>query len=196
MKAALYARVSTENQDLENQVEKLKRFADKEQEIEEFDLYQEKVSSIKERPQFEEILENLEEYDLVVVTKLDRFARSTKDLLQRLEQLEENDVDLRATDQPIKTDDELYGDIMLKLLGVFAEWERKMIRRRLKEGYDKAREEGRVGRPEKLEDPEERKELVALYNSGHYTWEGLMEKYDISRAKLSEILNEEGAMDD
>lgn len=193
MKAALYARVSTQNQELKPQTKKLEKYAEQKQKIKNYDLYKEKVSSIKERPKFEKILDNLEQYDILIVTKLDRFARSTKDLLQRLEQLEQKNVEFQATDQPINTDDELYGEIMLKLLGVFAEWERKMIRRRLKEGYEKARKEGRVGRPEALNE-EEKEELAALYETGRYKWSGLADKYNVSKATISKVLKEKNAL--
>ena len=139
-------------------------------------------------------MENIEDYDLLLITKLDRFARSTRDLLNRLDDLEENGTDLRATDQPIKTDDDMYGDIMLKLLGVFAEWERKMIRQRLEEGYEKAKEEGRVGRPEALSD-DEKEELAAMYESKRFSWKGLQEKFDVSRSTISKALKEKDVLE-
>ena len=148
-KAALYARVSTENQELDTQEEKLKKWVEKEDV--DYDLYSEKASSVKERPKFEQIMENVEEYDYVVVTKIDRFARSIHDFNERMNLLEEAEVEFRATDQPIDTADEMYGDFFRKQLSLLAELERKMIRRRMNEGFRKAEKEGRVGRPPKLD---------------------------------------------
>lgn len=148
-KVCLYARVSTDNQELDLQVEKLTSWA--EEKGYEYDLYSEKVSSIKERPEFEKIMDRLDDYDKLVVTKIDRFGRSVIDFSQRMNRLKENGVEFKALDQPIDTDDEIYGDFMLKQLSLFGELERKMIRRRLEEGHKKAMEEGRVGRPAKIQ---------------------------------------------
>lgn len=146
--AALYARVSTENQDLDKQVEKLKTWA--ESHGHNYDLYSEKVSSIKERPEFEKLMEDVEQYDIVAVTKIDRFGRSLQDMLQKMNDIQDQGADFVTVDQPINTEDEMMGDLMTKLLALFADFERKMIRRRLEEGWEEAHKEGRVGRPSKL----------------------------------------------
>ncbi|MFB6158250.1 MAG: recombinase family protein [Candidatus Nanohalobium sp.] len=166
MKAALYARVSTQNQDLEPQEEKLREHA--EQEDWNFDLYSEKASSIKERPEFEKIMQNIEDYDKVVVTKIDRFARSLQDFLERINKVRENGAEFQALDQPINTEDEMYGEFLLNQLALFADLERKMIRRRMEEGFEKAKQEGKVGRPSSLTESE--KESIALkYSEKSYS---------------------------
>lgn len=161
--AGLYARVSTENQDLTNQIEKLRDWAEKNDY--DYDLYSEKVSSVSERPEFEKLMDNLEEYDVIAVTKLDRFGRSVLDILQQINRIQDEGVDFVTIDQSIDTSDELIGDIMMKFLAVFSEFERKMIRRRMKEGYDKAYKQGRVGRPRKL-NKEEEEFVRKKYNEG------------------------------
>lgn len=153
MKVGLYARVSTENQELESQEEKLVNWA--ERESHDYDLYSEKVSSVDERPEFENLMDKLEKYDAVVVTRLDRFARSIVDFHDRLESLEDENADFITTDQPFDTMDDMYGEFMMNMTVSFAEFERKMIRRRMKEGFEKAKEEERVGRPSKLDEKHE-----------------------------------------
>jgi len=192
-KAALYARVSTENQELEEQIKQLESWAEKEGY--KYDLYSEKVSSIKERPKYEEILENLDKYDLLVVKHLDRFGRTTRQILSDIEHLSDQGVSLYTLDQPIDTRKEsMWGDLMTQLLSVFAELERKMIRRRMKEGYDKAHEEGRVGRPSKLSD-EDKEKLAAMYESGRYTWEGLKQEFNVSKGTISKALKERNVLE-
>lgn len=188
-KVALYARVSTENQKLEPQVKKLERWA--ENRDVDYELFKEKVSSIKERPQFEKIMENLDEYDKIVVTKIDRFARSIQRFNRRMNVLEEHDTDLEAVDQPIKTDDEMYGDFFRKMLALFAEHERKMIRRRLEEGFKKAKEEGRVGRPKKDIDMDR---VVELWEKG-VSVTGIAKIEGVSRATIYNRLEDEKSED-
>jgi DNA invertase Pin-like site-specific DNA recombinase len=153
MKVGLYARVSTENQELENQEKKLKEWAEKEEH--DYDLYSEKVSSINERPEFENLMDNLDKYDALVVTRMDRFARSITDFHDRLEVLDENDVEFTTVDEPFDTMDDMYGEFMMNMTVTFAQFERKMIRRRMEEGFEEALEDGEVGRPAKLNEKHE-----------------------------------------
>jgi len=192
-KVALYARISTKNQDLDNQVEKLKNYA--EEKGLDYDLYKEQVSSIKERPKFEKIMENLDQYDKVIVTKIDRFARSIRDFTERINDLELEGVDFEAVDQPINTDDEVYGDFLMKMLALFAELERKMIRRRMEEGFEKAKRENRVGRPSKLSEKDKDK-IELLYTEKSYSWASLANEFDCSRSTIHRALKERGVIND
>ena len=147
VKAACYARVSTKNQDLDRQIEKLEDYCNYKDW--DYNIYSEKRSSVKDRPKLEKIFNNLNSFDCLVVTKLDRFARSTKDMISRIDTLDSEDVELVIIEQNIDTST-MEGDLMLKILMAFAEFERKMIRERLSEGYREALEEGRVGRNKKI----------------------------------------------
>lgn len=194
-KVALYGRVSTKNQDLDNQVDKLERWADKEGV--DYDLFAEQVSSVKERGEFDKLMENLEDYDYIAIDKLDRFGRSLRQMLTNIDEVNNRSGGIVVIDDQFSIDtrgeETLEQEIIRKFLSLFAEVERKMIRRRMKEGYDRAREEGRVGRPEALSE-EEKKELVALYESGRYTWKGLKEKFGVSKNTISKALKEKGAL--
>ncbi|MFB6089038.1 MAG: recombinase family protein [Candidatus Aenigmatarchaeota archaeon] len=194
-KIALYARVSTENQDLSSQVGKLKNFAQKENE--EYDLFAEKASSVKERPKFEKLMKNLENYKYVVITKLDRFGRSLRQMLSNIEEVNERSGGIVVIDDQFNIDtrgeETLEQEIIRKFLSLFAEVERKMIRRRMEEGYKKAREENRVGRPEALSENDKEK-LAAMYESGRFTWEGMKTEFGVSKATISKALKEKGVL--
>lgn len=194
-KIALYARVSTDNQDLTNQVEKLEKYADKQGR--EYDLYKEKVSSVEERPEFEKLMDTLEDYEYLAITKLDRFGRSLRQMLENIEKVNEKCDGIVVIDDELSIDTRgestMQQKIMTNFLSLFADVERRMIRQRLEEGYEKAHKEGRVGRPEELSE-EDKEELAALYESGRYRWDGLADKYDVSKATISKALKEKGVL--
>ncbi len=111
-----YARVSTVDQNLDAQIEKLKEAGCQ-------TVRSEKVSgtSRKGRSELETLMEFLREGDTLMVTRIDRLARSTRDLANIVHELEERGVRLKATEQPFDTGD-IYGEMTLKLLAVFAEF--------------------------------------------------------------------------
>lgn len=164
---ALYARVSTENQDLERQVQKLKDWAEKEN----YNayLYKEKISGKDDdREKFQEMMDKVAQgaYSIVAVTKIDRFGRSTRHILQNIDQVEKSGAAFVTTEQPIDTrDDSMMGDIMTQLLSMFADFERRMIRERMEEGFREAQKEGRVGNSRKLTD-EQVEEMRQNYEDG------------------------------
>ena len=190
-KVALYARVSTENQELDSQQDKLVNHA--EAQDWDYELKSEKVSSIDERPEFEDIMSSLDTYDKLVVTKIDRFARSITDFNERMEFLDRHNVEFEAIDQPINTEDDVYGDFILKMLALFAELERKMIRRRMEEGFEKAKEEGRVGRSSALSKTE-KDQVEALYSNKSYSYESLAKEFDVSVSTIYRCLKERDAI--
>ena len=200
-KVALYARVSTDEQDLETQVERLENWA--EDKDYSYDIYSEEVSSIQDRPQFNELIEEINsgesDYNIVAVTDLDRFGRSTRDILQKIDQLTENDVAFVCLDQPIDTrEDNPVADVLVTILSAFAEFERKMMLKRQEIGLQKAKEEGRLGRPEKLTD--EHKERVKEWREKGVSVNDIMlrlkeglrvdEPVDVSKGTIYNALND------
>lgn len=143
-----YARVSTSDQETTLQIDALKR-AGVEQ------IYQEKASSIGVRTEQKKLLATLEKDDLLIVYKLDRLARSLKDLLSILEQLDKAGCHFRSLTEPIDTVSPA-GRLMLNILGSVAEFERSLIRERSIAGQLAAMNQGRYpGRPRRLSDCQE-----------------------------------------
>ncbi|MBL6426704.1 MAG: recombinase family protein [Maritimibacter sp.] len=131
-----YARVSTSDQDLTAQREALLAAGcDK--------VREEKVSgtSRKGRIELRTLLDFVQEGDTLVVTRLDRLARSMDDLSAIARELQERGVALRATEQPVDTGSAA-GKAFFQMLGVFAEFETNLRRERQMEGIAKAKENG------------------------------------------------------
>jgi len=132
-----YARVSTTSQDYELQIEALKKSGCNK-------IFAEKKTgtSTKSRTQLEECLNYLREGDTLVITRIDRLARSLRDLQNLVHDLKEKGIDLKATEQPINTSTAA-GKAFLDMLGVFAEFETNLRKERQLEGIEKAKTEGK-----------------------------------------------------
>ena len=131
-----YARVSSVGQDLTIQVQKLNEVG--------CDIIrEEKVSgtSLKGRKEFETLMEFMREGDELVVTRIDRLARSIRDLQNIVYELKNKGVTLSATEQPIDTRTSA-GKAFLDMLGVFSEFETNLRKERQMEGVRKAKERG------------------------------------------------------
>ena len=144
-----YARVSTDGQTLEAQVAQLEAAGAG---VGGGRVFREKVSgAARERPQLAKLLASLSPGDVVLVTRLDRLARSTRDLLNVLGQLSERGALFRSLADPWADTTTPHGRLMLTVLGGLAEFERELIRARTSEGRERAKREGRrMGRPHKL----------------------------------------------
>jgi DNA invertase Pin-like site-specific DNA recombinase len=132
-----YARVSSDDQDNSIQVEALTKAGCA-------IVRQEKASgtSTKGRPELAGILDFIREDDTLIVTRVDRLARSIADLQNIVVQLSEKGAKLQATEQPIDTSTAA-GKAFLDMLGVFAEFETNLRRERQLEGIAKAKAAGR-----------------------------------------------------
>jgi DNA invertase Pin-like site-specific DNA recombinase len=146
MKSIAYARVSTSGQTLDAQLEQLRAHG--------CDLiFQETMSGARadDRPQLRKALAALGEGDTLVVTRLDRLARSTFDLLTIVREIEAKGARLKSLADNWADTTTPTGRLILTVLGGLAEFERSLIRERTSEGRDRARREGRrLGRPSKL----------------------------------------------
>ncbi len=105
-------------------------------------IYQEQVSSVGNRVQLDAAMEFVREHDTLTVTKLDRLARSTKDLMAIIQELDRKNVGLRILDLGIDTQT-LTGKLMLTILGGIAQFEREVMLERQREGVNKAKSEGK-----------------------------------------------------
>lgn len=147
-----YARVSTTDQDLTIQLDALKAAGASV-------IRSEKRSgtTTEGRNELTSLLEFVQTGDVLLVTRIDRLARSIADLAGIVRQLEAKGAHLRATDQPIDTTTAA-GKAFLGMLGVFAEFETNIRKERQLEGIAKAKAEGRYnGRPRSVPDEEIRK---------------------------------------
>ena len=149
MKAAIYARVSTDEQTTDNQVIELKKVAERNGwEIEA--IYADTISGAKsKRPELDKLMKAVlrKEIDMVMVWSVDRLGRSLQHLTTLLSDIHSKGVDLYLHQQGIDTTTPS-GKMMFQMCGVFAEFERSLIRERVLAGLDRARSQGkRLGRP-------------------------------------------------
>jgi DNA invertase Pin-like site-specific DNA recombinase len=140
-----YARVSTDDQDLTPQRAALRAAGCKR-------LHEEKVSGAKrDRPELARLLDQLREGDVVVVARLDRLARSTRDLLEIAERLKDGGAGLRSLAEPWADTTSPAGKMVLTVFAGVAEFERALIHQRTSTGRLAAEARGvRFGRPSKL----------------------------------------------
>ncbi|NRR84981.1 recombinase family protein [Bacillus velezensis] len=142
-----YARVSTQGQDLTGQIEQL--FAEGCEKI-----YKEKFTGTRqkdnERPEFKALLSQLQKGDTLVVTKLDRFARSAKDAIDVIEDLFDNGIKVHVLNMGL-VEDTPTGRLIFNIMSSFAQFERDMIVERTQEGKARAKQSAdfREGRPNK-----------------------------------------------
>jgi len=149
MKVAIYVRVSTQDQNLENQkiplVEYCKRMSW------EYEIFEEKESTRKTRPIQWDLFNRLlhKEFDGLVIYKFDRWARSTKELIDHIERLLDKGVKVYSYTENIDLDSSM-GRAMLTILSAFSQLERDIIRERTIAGLRRAKAQGKkLGRPRK-----------------------------------------------
>jgi DNA invertase Pin-like site-specific DNA recombinase len=142
-----YCRVSTDGQSLAAQHSQLHAAGcDK--------IYAEKISgAITERPELNKALAELQDGDVLLITRLDRLARSTRDLLNILDTVAKAGAGFRSLSDPWCDTTTPHGRLMLTVLGGLAEFERELIRARTGDGRQRAKARGvKFGRPRKLSD--------------------------------------------
>jgi DNA invertase Pin-like site-specific DNA recombinase len=131
-----YARVSTVDQDLTVQIEALKAAG-----CVVIRMETASGTSRERRPELTTLLEFIREGDVLVVTRIDRLARSIGDLQDIVRLLKAKKATVRATEQPFNTGD-IYGEMTMNILGVFADFETKLRRERQLEGIAAAKAAG------------------------------------------------------
>ncbi len=169
-----YARVSTQDQDTALQLDALNLAGCAV-------IFQEKASgaSRRGRQELERCLGSLKRGDVLIVYKIDRIARSLFDLLGILRQLEEIGATIKSLTEPIDTTNSM-GLFVVQILGAVAQLERAMIRERSMAGQIAARDRGRLPGRVRALNPDDELALVAEYQTGRVTYEGLSLKYGVS----------------
>jgi DNA invertase Pin-like site-specific DNA recombinase len=154
-----YGRVSTLGQELETQKQLLEAAGiDR--------LVSEKVSGVKQRRELEKLLDRLNPGDVLVVTKLDRLARSTLDLLQIVARIGQQGAGFKSLGDSWADTTTPHGRLMMTVLAGIAEFERDLILQRTSEGRVRAKAEGvQFGRKPKLT-PHQRREALRRLGEG------------------------------
>jgi DNA invertase Pin-like site-specific DNA recombinase len=175
-----YARVSSVGQTLDVQLDKLKR-CDK--------IFQEKKSGAAgKQSQLTACLEYLREGDTLLVTRLDRLARSTLHLCQIAAELERKQVALQVLDQNINTSDAT-GRLLFNMLAAIAQFETEIRAERQMDGIQKAKEQGvKFGKSKKL-NPQQVAELQSRRRGGVLI-KTLMKEYNLSKATVYRYLGQ------
>jgi DNA invertase Pin-like site-specific DNA recombinase len=172
-----YARVSTEDQNLSIQLETLKKAGCKR-------IFREKVAGAgRERPELIRMLDQLRKGDVVVVSKLDRLARSTRGLLEIVENIRAAGARFQSLGEPWADTTSHAGKMIMTVFAGIAEFERDLIRERTGAGRKAAKIRGvRFGRPKKL-NAEQEKLVLRLLTEGKST-KAVAQTFDVHPATI------------
>ncbi|WP_082231918.1 recombinase family protein [Halobacillus massiliensis] len=179
-----YARVSTEDQDLTSQIEAIEKYAaDRNERV---NVFHEKRSGGKEyRVELEKAFDSLREGDTFVVYKLDRLARSTKQLYDIKEKLDKWGVHFASLNDNIDTTTAA-GRAMFGMIAVFSEFERNLIQERTKAGLKSARQQGRKGGRPPLK-ATQKQQIQKLYEGGERA-KDIAQEYGIARSTVYKVI--------
>jgi DNA invertase Pin-like site-specific DNA recombinase len=176
-----YARVSTEDQKLTIQLEALKKAGCTR-------IFREKVSgAYRDRPELNRMLDQLRQGDVVSVWKLDRLARSTRNLLEIVETIGSSGARFQSISEPWADTTTHAGKMIMTIFAGIAEFERDLIRERTGAGRAEAQKRGvRFGRPRKMND-EQRNLAIRLLKEGRSVSE-VAHTFSVHPATLYRIL--------
>ncbi len=176
-----YARVSTDGQSVAAQVAALTAAGAGK-------VFREVASGAQtERAQLRKALAALDSGDVLMVTRLDRLARSTRDLLNTLAVATGRKARFRSLGDAWADTTTAHGRLMLTVLGGLAEFERDLIRARTSEGRERARARGvKMGRPPRLT-PHQQREAIKRRDQGEESLADIGRSYNVSAATISRL---------
>lgn len=178
-----YARVSTEQQNLDRQLDMLQKYGVDH-------IYNEKMTGTKRnRPELDKLLERLTEGDTVVVESLSRLGRSTKDLIWLMETFNSKGVNLVSLKESIDTTTST-GKLLFTLMSALAQFERDVLADRTREGLAAARARGRKGGRPPV-DREAVRKAVKLYRTKEYSLKEIEELTGVKRSTLYRKIDSE-----
>ena len=156
-----YARVSTEEQNLDRQIDILKQIGcDR--------IYEEKVSGIKkERPELNKMLDQIRTGDVIIISDLTRLSRSVKDLFSLVEQIEGKGANIESIKESWVDTTTAQGKLMFTIFAGISQFERDLISQRTIEGLNATRARGKKGGRPKVND-KDIKLAIKMYNSKNY----------------------------
>lgn len=171
-----YARVSTEQQNLDRQLDALRKYRCDV-------IYNEKMTGTKrDRPELAKMLDRMTEGDTVVIESLSRLGRSTKDLIELTELFQSKGVHLVSLKESIDTSTST-GKLLFTLMSAIAQFERDVIADRTREGLKSARARGRTGGRPKT-DPDAVRKAIKLYNTRQYSIKEIEELTGVKKSTL------------
>lgn len=177
-----YARVSTEEQNLDRQLDILKQAGcDR--------IFEEKVSGIKrDRPELNKMLDQIRTGDLIIISDLTRLSRSVKDLFSLVEQIEEKGANIKSIKESWVDTTTAQGKLMFTIFAGISQFERDLISQRTIEGLNAARARGKKGgRPKTNE--KEIKLAFKMYNSKNYSISEITKATGVSKTTLYRYIN-------
>lgn len=177
-----YARVSANGQDYDGQIERLKQAGCKR-------IYAEKVSGKSQngRHQLQKAIRGLDLGDTLIVVRLDRLARSIRDLLSILDTIKAAGAHIKALEDPWLDTTTPHGELILTIMGGMAEFERKLIRARCDEGIKRAKARGTVFGRKPVLDQGEKQKVAQRYAAGATITE-LAREYDCGIATIHRVI--------
>lgn len=181
-----YARVSTMDQSLDIQIDAIEKYAAEEDQVDRIFIETQSGGKI-DREGLQLAMDSLRKGDTFVVYRLDRLARSTKQLYELTDQIRERGAEFVSLRDSIDTNTAA-GRAMFGMLAVFAEFERAIIQERTQAGLQSARKRGRVGGRPSLDD-RTKQQIVKLFNSGERA-KDIAEEYKIGKSTVYKVLNE------
>jgi len=176
-----YARVSTQDQNAGLQVDALEKSGCEQ-------IFQEKITGkLRERPELSQCLRTLRAGDTLVVWKLDRLARSLKDLVEIVQDLNDREISFKSLTEAIDTTSS-GGRLVFHIFGALAEFEHSLIRERTIAGLQAAKARGRKGgRKPSMSDSDIRK-AAAMVSDPNITKKEVAEHFRVSRTTLNASL--------
>ena len=181
-----YARVSTEQQNLDRQIDMLVEFG-----VDKRNIYKEKITGTKSnREQLNKMIDELQEGDVVIISDLTRVSKSTKDLLKIVDNIKSKGASIKSLKDTWldTTNDNPYNNFLLTVMSGLSQLERDLISTRTKEGLASAKARGREGgRPNKRNEKADVVEM--LYKEG-YKINDIAKKTELSRATIYRILKD------
>jgi DNA invertase Pin-like site-specific DNA recombinase len=176
-----YARVSTDGQSVDAQVKALHAAGAEK-------MFRETASGARsDRAGLKRALDSLGKGDVLMVTRLDRLARSTRDLLNTLAAISAKKAGFRSLGDAWADTTTAHGRLMLTVLGGLAEFERELIRARTAEGRERAKERGvKMGRKPKLT-PHQIREVIKRRDREGETVREIARTYNVSHSTISRL---------
>jgi DNA invertase Pin-like site-specific DNA recombinase len=176
-----YARVSTQEQSLDRQIDVLKKYGAEQ-------IFEEKITgTIKNRPELDKVKAMLREGDVLVIESLSRLGRSSKDLLALIEEFRDRKVTLVSIRENIDISTPT-GQLMFTVLAALCQFERDLTVQRTKDGLMAARARGRKG-GRRATDPKKIEKALKLYESQTHSIKEIIAITGVSHGTLYKAIN-------